>query len=361
MLKKIGNFMFVAAILILLASPVATLFRQEPTFAVTIRTWSMKPVLTRGDMVFLFPATEKRQFSKGQIIVFRAEEHGIYDWIMHRIVGGDQEQGFITQGDANDYTDQEGSRYPLIQPEWIAGVVPTLGQMPLKIPLLGYIPLLLEQHMYNPFLLAGFMVILAFVLLLGELFKSKKKRRKEVITVEQLFFLGGLAFAVMMAAVMLMGSLFITFPYGVEDRAGVLMGSDVGVIQKGTEKEIVLAELKNTGALPAYYFVTTNDRQIILAQDNYVLSGGEEKKITAVVRGETEGIYQANIIVGMFFSFLPPGLIYALARINFWVALVVVSIVPASPLFVFPFLDYRYRRRLRKRMRKIIPVFGILP
>jgi signal peptidase len=70
---------------------------------------------------------------------------------MQRIVGGDQEQGFITKGDANENTEQERSRYPLIQPEWIAGVVPTLGQMPLKIPLLGYISVLLEQHMDNLF------------------------------------------------------------------------------------------------------------------------------------------------------------------------------------------------------------------
>ena len=32
------------------------------------------------------------------------------------------------QGDANEFTDQEGTGYPPIQKEWIAGVMPTIGE-----------------------------------------------------------------------------------------------------------------------------------------------------------------------------------------------------------------------------------------
>jgi len=54
----------------------------------------------------LLPVSDKTDYSPGQIIVFHSEEDGIREWILHRIVGGDPEQGFITKGDANEFTDQ---------------------------------------------------------------------------------------------------------------------------------------------------------------------------------------------------------------------------------------------------------------
>ena len=359
MLKKLGYFLFILIIVVLIASPIITIYRGMPTLAVAIRSWSMEPVFTRGDLVFILPTTNKTQFTHGQIVVFRSEENGIRDWTMHRIVDGNMEEGFITKGDNNERTDQEGSRYPAVKQEWIAGVVPTLGKIPAKMPLMVYIPLLLEQHMSNPLVIFGFLIVLALVLFVDEIFKPKKRRKKEAITKEHLFFLGGIAFAVMMAAVMLMGSLFITFPYGVEETVGVLMGSDVGIIQKGSAREIKLADLKNKGNIPFFYHVLNKDPQIIIDDTNFVIKQNNEKSISATVYGDREGLYQTNIIIGMFLPFLPHAIIKFIVKINFWLALVIVSLTPTIPLFILPFLDYRFRRNIKNKLHKRI--FFLIP
>ncbi|MGI6667822.1 MAG: hypothetical protein ACOX5Q_10390, partial [Bacillota bacterium] len=65
-----------------------------------------------------------------------------------------------------------------------------------------------------------------------------------------------------------------------------------------------------------------------------------------------EGIFNASIIVGMFMPFLPPAIIGFLASINFWLAIIVVSVVPALPLMILPYLEPRYRRRFLREIRR---------
>jgi signal peptidase len=352
MLRKVGSVLFTVVTIVLVSTPLATYWRQKPTLAVTIRTWSMRPLFTRGDMVFIWPTGDKSILSAGQIIVFRSEDHGIRDWTIHRIVGGDSEQGFITKGDANEMSDQEGMGYPPVQMDWIAGVVPTIGTLPLKIPLLGYIPLLVEENMKNPHLLPMLLGVLALALLLDEVFKTKKKRTEDAMRKGQLYSLGGLAFAILMGALMLMSSLFIALPYGVEKSAGVLMGSDIGVLEIGDSRELVLAELTNKGFVPSYYCVISQDPQVVIHQDRFLLHRGDSAQVIATVYAQEEGMYKANIIVGMFMPFLPTSIISFLTGVSFWLALVVVSFVPAVLLFILPYLDPRHRHRIIREFRK---------
>lgn len=300
-LKKIGCIAFWSVVAFLIAIPVITIWRDKPTFAVTVRTWSMEPVFTRGDVVFLSQGNDK-QLAIGDIIVFCIEKK---DWVMHRIVGGTQEEGFITKGDANERTDQEGSGYPPVLPEWIAGVVPKVGSIPLKIPLLGHIPLIFEESLQNTKLLPVLLGILALVLLLDEVSKRSKKRKAEELQNGQLYFMGAWAFALLMGALMLMGSLFLTFPYGVEKDAGALLGSDVGIIKLGDSKEIDLAQLNNKGYVPSYYCVLCSDPQIGINQSRLLLKGGDSVKVNATVNALEEGMYRADLVIGMFMPFLP--------------------------------------------------------
>lgn len=352
MLKKIGFIIFILIITVLIASPLVTYWREKPTLAVTIRTWSMTPLLTRGDMVFIWPTGEKTNFSVGQIVVFRSEERGIRDWTMHRIVGGDSQEGFITKGDANERTDQDGMGYPPVLPEWIAGAVPAIGSLLLRIPLLGYIPLLMEENMENPRLLPALLGVLAFVLLLDEIFKTNKRRKMETLQKSQLCFLGGLVFSILIGSLMIMGSLFLTIPYGVEKTEGALMSSDVGILRLGDSRELALAELNNEGAIPTYYYVVSEDPQVMVHQNSFYIRGGESTEVMATVYAQEEGIYHARIIVGMFMPFLPKDIIAFLAKINFWLALIAISLMPALPLFVLPYLDPRHRRRFINQIRK---------
>lgn len=358
--KKFGTILFIIAIVFFVSMFVLTIVREIPTLAVSVRSFSMEPAMTRGDMVTVLPVRDGEELSEGDIIMFRSEEAGIHDWTIHRIVGGDHEEGFITQGDNNETTDQEGSGYPPIKPEWIGGEVPTVGDFPLKIPLVGYVPLLLSENIDNPNMLPIFLGVLAFILLIDEFTKSKKRKKKEKLQTAQLYYLAGISFALFMGAFMIMGSLFITFPYGVGEEAGSLMGSDVGILEKGETREITLANLDREGFIPIYYHVSTNDPQLELDSTSITLDQGESYEVNAKVHAEEKGDYVANATVGMFLPFLPFGIIRALASINFWLAIIVVSMVPSIPLFLLPFLDPKYKKRFIKTWRKRLAFISFL-
>ena len=164
--------------------------------------------------------------------------------------------------------------------------------------------------------------------------------------------MGGLAFAVLMGALMLMGSLFLTLPYGVDKTAGALMGSELGVMELGREREITLAELKNEGGVPSFYYVVSRDPQVVVQRDRYFMRGGDKAEVKATIYARETGMYQAVVTVGMFMPFLPPAVIGFLAGINFWLALIAVALVPALPIFILPYLEPGYRRRFMKGLRK---------
>ena len=352
MYKNWGMIIFVMILAVLIISPVLTIIRQQPSLAVAVRTWSMTPLLTRGDMVFIKPVNHNTELKKNHIIVYRAPDEGIADWTMHRIIDGDVESGFITKGDANTKSDQENKNHPRVQEDWICGIVPTISNFPLKIPFMGYIPLFLEEYMENKMLIPALLSILALALLIDELSSSNKKRKKESMQKHHLYYLGGLAFTGIMGAVMLMSSIFITFPYGVDDSPAVVAGSDVGILKIGEAHEIKVAELKNDGFVTTFYHASSNDPKVILDRETYRLAPGDSVEVKATVYAEQEGIYQARVNIGMFLPFLPTALTGYLAGYNIWFAYLAVSLVPAIPLFVYPFVDNRFRKRIVKYWRK---------
>ncbi len=357
MLKKWGNAAFIVLVSVLLLMLLLTLVRQQPTGVVAIRSYSMEPLITRGDLVFIKPVKASTNFKEGQIVIFRAVEEGIRDWTLHRIVGGNAEEGFITKGDANKEADQFLERFPAVKADWIVGVVPTIGGKPVKIPLLGYLPLLMEENMSNPKLLPVGLGIIATVLLAQEYFYPRKMRKKRTMAKGQLYLLAGLAFSMLMLTVMLTGSLFLNFTYGVDDSRGVLLGSDVGVLQIGDRHTLTFAELENSGRFPAFYYVAVTDPQLELQQKANCLFGGEFAKVEATVYAQKTGIHQSTVCVGMFLPFLPLPVIAVLAEINIWLAFIAVALVPALPLLLLPWFEPRFRRDLKhfwQRLQKIV-------
>ena len=107
---------------------------------------------------------------------------------------------------------------------------------------------------------------------------------------------------------------------------GVLMGSDVGILQVGDEVSQPLSELSNGGFFPLIGAITTNDEQITTSHKNVSLSKGQQIETTYTVNAENPGKYESSIKVGLFYPFLPSSFIYFLAEKSYWLALAVVSI-----------------------------------
>ena len=150
--SKILNILLAIGILCTLIAAVGSAITKKPVLLTVIRSNSMYPVWERGDMVIIENLKEKDTIHNGDIVFFKTKEGSLADkgWIAHRVMSGNDDKGFITKGDANDYTDQESDGTGPIKREWIAGRALTIGETPIVIPKIGYLSLWVEKYQSNP-------------------------------------------------------------------------------------------------------------------------------------------------------------------------------------------------------------------
>ena len=361
-LSKLIDILLYLLVAIILFAAITSVIWKKPVLFSSVRSNSMYPVFQRGDMLLIKRVTHKVFLEIGDIIVFKAEEGSLADsgWVVHRIIEGDHTTGFITKGDANEYADQSPGGTDLVKQEWIAGKVLTLGDKVLKIPLLGYLPLWMESAQKSPYVMPVIAVVLAIIVLIGELLNSKKKKKKEnPFGLQLMYFFSGLTISVIMAATMLTASQRVIIPYEVsEDSVGVLMGSSVGIIKVGDEIEQPLSELNNSGFFSIISTITTKDEQISFSHTLETIKPGSNIETTMKLNASKPGKYESVIHVGLFYPFLPSKWIYSLSNISYWLALVIISLIPGLPLMLYPIIDSKLRRKTIKEIRRLTRRIG---
>jgi len=360
-ISKLLNIVLVIGILCTLVAAVGSAITKEPVLLSVIRSNSMYPVWERGDMVILENLKEKETIHQGDIVFFKTEEGSLSSkgWVAHRVIAGNAAEGFITKGDANEYTDQDSEGTGPIEGAWISGRAFTIGETPIVIPKLGYLSLWAEEYQSSPYTLPIIALILAVIIGVGELKSSTQRRkRNKGMELQLIYMIGGLTIAIIMGATMLASGQKLNINYHVsEESQGVLMGSEVGILKVGDEVSKPLSELNNGGFFKLIGAITTDDEQIKLSHGNISLSSGQQIDTKFSVIAEKPGKYESSIQVGLFYPFLPSSLIYFLAEKSYWLALTLVSLVPGLPLILYPFIDGKMRRRtvkdLLKKKRKI--------
>lgn len=364
--SKILNILFTIAILGTLFASVGSAITKEPVLLTVIRSNSMYPVWERGDMVIIENLNEEEIVYKGDIVFFKTDKGSLADqgWIAHRVMEGDAEQGFITKGDANEYIDQK-SDPTAIERDWISGRAITIGETPIVIPKIGYLSLWAEKYQSSPYLLPGIALLLGIIIAIGEMMSGQKKRKKELgMDLQLIYIIGGLTVAIIIGATMLTSGQTVNILYEVSNQnQGVLMGSKVGILKIGDEVTQPLSELSNGGFFKLIGAITTDDKQIELSHNKVNLSRGQIINAKYIVKAKHPGKYDSSIHVGLFYPFLPSSVIYFLAQKSYWLALVLVSLVPGLPLILYPFIDGRMRRKtikfLRKKTRKLQSILPI--
>jgi len=352
---QIISYAFLLFILGLVSTAaLGTAILKQPFLMVPIRSNSMYPLMERGDAVFILPV-DSSKVTTGDIIVFRPEGGSLeaQGWIMHRVVGGNINVGFITKGDANEYTDQEHGDAKTVKPDSIAARAVTLVGHPLRVRLLGYPSLWLEQYSSSPYALPGCLGAVALLLIITELKNKRRAKRNKDVPAYIIYPAAGMVICLLLVATQIAASSFITLQYEVSPAGrGVMTGSAVGILQQGDEYTQELVTVTGYGFLPMVASITSDDNQFIINKELFVTKpGAEERPSVTVVAGEV-GQYKSKVYVGMFIPTLPPVLIHKLAGMDFWLALGVVSLIPALPLMLWPVIDSRLRRLMSRAIRR---------
>jgi len=183
-LKKISKIldllMFTLLIILfgLLISAIIYNIRGEVFPVLVVKSGSMEPVLSRGDVIIIENVSSeniKADPVNGDIIVFY--KPGTNVLIVHRAIHKVKE-GFITKGDANVGSDH----FSPISPEYIVG-----RWTGIKIPSwtgLGYLSLFLRGEIYPPYgkIILVVLIILNVFLIVKDVFsRLKKNAQKEKI------------------------------------------------------------------------------------------------------------------------------------------------------------------------------------
>lgn len=357
-LMKTLNLVFYTLVAVILVAALGTGVTGRPFLLSVIRSHSMYPLVTRGDLVLVHSLSPDQAVNIGDVVLFKAENGSLASqgWVIHRIVGGNETDGYITQGDFNDESDQANGGSGPVQRGWIASRALTLGRLPIKIPLLGYVPLWAEQFQKSSYSLPLIGLILAVILAASEFAPQKKKRRSQRASKLEkplLYVFGGLTLSIVLTASMLATSQNLTLVYEVSDNnKGVIMGSNVGIMMVGEEAERTLVELSNKTFLPIIATCTSKDPQLSFSHDRLYLGMGQETAVNFRVKAITPGKYETKMWVGMFYPFLPASVIYWLAKQSFWLALFVVALIPALPIICYPIWDRNLRRQTARELNK---------
>ena len=333
----LGNAFIVIAFIFLISSAAGLALNRPVLFSYAISE-SMEPTIGVGDLFFINP------FSKGDVgdvVVFRMGDM----YVVHRIYameGG----GYITKGDNNVATDQQGGKNPPIRKDDIIGKVVTISGTPVIVPKAG--DLIGALHS-NSIFLAGLLISLGFVAL-GRSEKKRKDRRKIKVSAGLFYGLASslLIMAVVISTMLSWGSL--SFSY-----ASTLAGNQQeGWYLPGTtfEKKMVF---ENKARYPMVFFFEREDG--IKSESMSFLSPGEKREIVFDVNvPEDTRIYRDGVDVYAYLPLLPVSVTESLYGISPYMPLaaqISIMLILLSLLFTFSGMGEDYIVLRRKRRLKI--------
>jgi len=289
MKRIIGDIIFIAVILLLISRFVTVLTGMAYPLSV-VSSSSMEPSLSRGDIVPWIPC-DVDDVKVGDVIVYRSV-HG--NLMIHRVV--DVRNGkFITKGDANNFTDQEGPHVPepMVGETNLCGRAIMVGSQPFRIPIAGYLWIFVREgvgRMSMPIkwrepqparhyiIFTPFILSVALFLSLLSLWLPNGKGMKEKLH-EMIF--GAERISVRKTAAYLM-TLFIPF---------LLLTSffsyDHVSMEKNEEKFRDGIPVYNPSILPVRGVIFSDNDRINLSESIFYLHSGEGK--TVEYYGEARG------------------------------------------------------------------------
>jgi signal peptidase len=134
-LRRLIELGVTIAVAIVIVSLIAGNLIGQPILLSYVETGSMEPTLNPGDGFVAIPTEVAGPIEEGDVVTFEAQEIQGGGLTTHRVVG-ETDRGYVTRGDANPFTDQEGDEPP-VRSEQIVAVAWQPGGTVLAIPHLG--------------------------------------------------------------------------------------------------------------------------------------------------------------------------------------------------------------------------------
>jgi len=119
--RRGGNLLLEAALVGFLVAMVLGQVLGQPVLLGFVTSGSMAPTMETGDGFVAIPAALAGPVEAGDVVTFRGEEIQGGGLTTHRVVES-TDRGYVTKGDANPFTDQDGGEPPVSEAQIVAVV-----------------------------------------------------------------------------------------------------------------------------------------------------------------------------------------------------------------------------------------------
>ncbi|MFA9415775.1 signal peptidase I [Natrinema sp. HArc-T2] len=336
-----------------------------------VETGSMEPTIDAGDGFVAVPTAVAGPVEEGDVVVYDAQEIEGGGLTTHRVVEK-TDHGYVTRGDANPFTDQDGGEPHVTDGQIVAKAWQIHGEV-VTIPHLGTAAMAIQGGLESAqwwlastlgvralagsqglsYLLLGFGLV---VIVLSAVFdgrgtpdreRARARTRRDAFDARRLVVgMGALVFVVALATMVAMsGSVEIGLVSAEFD------SERPDVVPAGDTKTHT-TELRNGGVLPVVSITEPASDGIEIDDDPRVLTHGERVNATVALTAPPEtGYYLRSYTERRYFAVLPPPVIARLHAIHPWVAMTSVATV-VTGLFVLPVALLAGTGTIRTRSRR---------
>ncbi|ADB57850.1 signal peptidase I [Archaeoglobus profundus] len=338
---KIGDVLTLFAVVFLLTSVVGFIL-DRPILLSYVTSDSMTPTLNKGDIFLINPLSKGKP---GDIAVFKMNGH----WTVHRIYA-ETSDGFITKGDNNVATDQQGGRNGVVKKEDVVGTVITVFGTPLKVPYVGSYLQDFSKSTKNLYIAILVIVLGSILLTSGREGARKRKKRVLKLKYKTLYTI----ISTITMAVFLISIVATWGTIGFNYASTLAGGQKEGWYLPNTEFDRPLT-LKSKTIYPMLYILSPRGERITIDKSQCILMGKEKESLIVHVKVPSDTkIYYEQIDVYSYPLMLPPATIKSMWNFSPYLPLMAFTSEMALLLTVVYFVtgsgdEDVIRLRLRKR------------
>jgi len=332
----------VAAVLVVVSLVVGQ-FLGQPILLSYVETGSMQPTLDPGDGFVAIPAQVAGGIGPGDVVTFEAQEIQGGGLTTHRVVE-ETERGYVTRGDNNPFTDQDGGE-PIVQDTEVVAKALQFGGGVVVIPHLGTVAMGFQSALdaTQTWLAVTFGVRsllgtqgLAYIIFGASIVayavdwylnaggrESRSRDRSRDDGTSVMAILVVLALVLMATATAAMVVPGGTQEYGVV--SAEFESENPTVIESGTSQEIEYV-VPNAGLVPVYAYVEPASPGVdVEPQRLSVGSRGEASTTVTLSAPDQTGYYRLFVVEHRYLAVLPSSVVDELYRVHPWAPLVAIN------------------------------------
>ena len=344
--RKRGGQLLQVLLIVVLVSLLVGAYLGQPILLSFVETGSMEPTMEPGDGFVAVPAVVSGDIGEGDVVVFDAQQLNGGGLTTHRVVG-ETEAGYVTRGDANPFTDQDGDEPPVTEGQIVATALQVNGEV-VVVPELGTASTavggVVESVQRQLASASGTRLFLgtqgiallvaglgAAVLLYGLLFEDDRQRssrerdrgrnREGVYDPRRLVLAMALFIALVSGGTMV--AMSNTTEYGMI--SAEFDSEDPTTVPVGESSNVTYPAL-NAGQLPVYAFYAPASGNVEADRGPIRMDRGAQHNVTVTLQAPPEtGFYPQYVQEYRYFAVLPEPVIVGLYGLHPWLPILAIS------------------------------------